>query len=438
MTDTTARPHIVIVNRWREHYAEYARYLDHRAHRVTYVTTEVGTASVPAEATDTVIVPATDDLPVVRDAVRELADRYGRPARIVALKEDDLLVGAALRAEWSCPGPRREDLAVFRDKHAMATAVAGAGLPVPAFALARDGRTVQEFAAAHGWPVVLKPLSGSSSAGVLRLEDPAELASVRFDDGPLLVQAFNPHPIFHVDGVFTGTELSVVRASRYLNTCLGFRDGSVLGSVEESDPRLNRLVAEATVKIMRALTRRATVFHLELFVAEESGTCTFLEVGARAGGAEVPLIWREVHGFDLMEAAFRLQSAAAPQPPPARDTRTVGGWLLVPAPAQRPCRITEVTSMAGRRPGPYAEAVLGVGDVLPAADSYYEHVGGRFRFRGASSAEVEAAIRATATDFRVGAVPLRPAGSTGAQAHPRAGVCGTAEPVPAPEEAVLY
>jgi hypothetical protein len=87
----------------------------------------------------------------------------------------------------------------------------------------------------------------------------------------------------------------------------------------------------------------------------------------------------------------------------------VGGFLLVPAPATRPCRITEVTSMLHRQPGPYAEGLLTPGEVLPAADAYYEHVGGRFRFRGTTSAEVEEAIIGTAEDFRVSAEAVAPA-----------------------------
>jgi hypothetical protein len=62
--------------------------------------------------------------------------------------------------------------------------------------------------------------------------------------------------------------------------------------------------------------------------------------------------------------------------------------------------------MVGRDPGPYAEVLLRVGEILPDADSYYEHVGGRFRFRGKSCREVEAAIRATAADFRVSGEPV--------------------------------
>jgi biotin carboxylase len=398
--------HVVIVNRWRERYADYTRYLDHHGHRVTYVTTDVGRAAVPATAAMTVVVDATDDHSEVSAAVRHLAEKYGPPANVVALKEDDLLTGARLRDEWGCPGPVTADLRRFRNKHAMVAAVAEAGLPVPAFALAHDRAAVHGFARENGWPVVVKPLSGSSSAGVLRLADPVAAAAVPFMGEPLLVQAFDPRPIYHVDGVFTGDEVTVCRASRYLNTCLGFREGSTLGSVEESDARLSRLIAGQTARIMRALTTRPTVFHLELFVDQAAGTCAFLEVGARVGGAEIPFIWREVHGYDLMETAFRIQLGMAPVPPAVPLNAEIGGWLLAPTPAQRPCRITEITPMVGRRPGPYAEALLGLGDVLPPADSYYEHVGGRFRFRGTSSAAVERAIRVTAANFQVNAVPL--------------------------------
>ena len=405
------RPHIVVINRWQERYAEYGRYLDHKRYQVSYITTAVGLASVPPEAAATVLVDATDDLVAVRAAVRDLAVRYGAPAAVVALKEDDLLVGAQLRQEWQCPGPRPHDLVVFRDKGAMCQAIHQAGLAVPAFAEAYDADAVRDFAADHGWPVIVKPHIGSSSAGVVRLEGPADLAAVHFDAEPLLVQAYCADPIYHVDGVFDGTDVVTYRASRYLNTCLGFRSGNVLGSVEEDDPVLHRAIGEAATRFLAALSDAPTVFHLEIFVgadAQSRPVCTFLEVGARTGGAEIPFVWRELHGYDLMEAAMRTQlgwdipSVRSAGP----GTGAVGGWLLVPAPASRPCRITEATPMVGRVPGPYAESVLRPGQVLPAADAYYEHVGGRFRFRGATSAEVEHAIVTTAAHYRVAAEQL--------------------------------
>ncbi|MEU9855173.1 biotin carboxylase [Streptomyces sp. NPDC047974] len=409
MTTTAARglPHIVVINRWRERYARYAEYLDHTTHHVSYISTEVGLPSVPEAAGDVVTVERTDDLEAVRAAVRVLAVRHGRPERIVALKEDDLLIAAALREEWDCPGQRTAQLAKFRDKYLMASAVAEAGLELPEFELATDEATVLDFAGRFGWPVIVKPVMGSSSEGVAKLDGPEELASLRLDDGPMMVQRFHPGLIYHVDGVFTGEEIRHVRASRYVNTCLGFRSGDFLGSVEEDDEAVNQAIREAAAGYLRALSDEPLVFHLEVFVDRSSGTprCSFLEVGARVGGAEIPFVWREVHGYDLMDAAFQLQlQRPIPEGEPGASGE-VGGFLIVPAPEARPCRITEVTSMTGRVPGLYAEALLEVGEVLPLADAYYEHVGGRFRFRGAGSAEVEAAVVAAATGFRVAGVP---------------------------------
>jgi hypothetical protein len=402
------KPHLVVINRWRESYARYAAYVDHGTHHVSYITTEVGLPSVPEAAADVVLVERTDDLDAVRAATRLLAARYGPPRGIVALKEDDLLVAAALRGEWDCPGPRTAFLEPFRDKFLMATAVAEAGLDVPDFALAPDARTVVDFGRAHGWPLVVKPTRGSCSEGVVRLDGPEDVPRLDFTGEPLLVQRFQTGRIYHVDGVFTGSELLHWTASRYVNTCLGFRTGSFLGSVEEDDETVLAAIGTYAVQALRALTGQATVFHLEVFVDTVAGRphVSFLEVGARVGGAEIAFVWREVHAYDLMHAAFRFQLGRALPPGAPKPDREFGGYLLIPAPAARPCRITEVTPMTGRTPGPYAEALLDVGEVLPLADAYYEHVGGRFRFRGRASGEVESALKETATGFRVSAVPM--------------------------------
>ncbi|MFJ7902713.1 acetyl-CoA carboxylase biotin carboxylase subunit family protein [Streptomyces sp. NPDC096198] len=402
------RPHVLVIHRWRDRYAHYEEYLDHTGHAVTYVTTEVGARGVPRSAAEVIEVPATDDLAVVREAVAEPAARFGAPKAIVALKEDDLLIAAQLRAEWGLPGATPADLLPFRDKLEMCRRIADADLPVPAFEAVSGREQVAAFAERHGWPVVLKPTRGSSSAGVRVVGGPEGLAEMSWPaDTALMAQAHVADPIYHVDGLYRDGRPEIWRASRYVNDCLGFRDGAHLGSVEEDDPDVLAAVGTWSRRFLGALTDISTVFHLEVFVgvAEDSTrTCSFLETGARVGGAEIPFIWRDVHGYDLMEAAFALQVGEQPKKAEA-PSPGVGGWLLVPAPAERPCRITEVTPLAGSVPGLYAAALLQPGDILPAADAYYEHVGGRFRFTGPTSASVERAVRAASARFHVSAEP---------------------------------
>lgn len=401
------RRHIVVITRWAERYAEYERYIDHDAQPVSYVTTQVGTGSVPPGAADVRIIDATDDLPAVRQAVAELVARFGPPTGVVAPKEDDLLVGAALRAEWGCPGPSTAGLLPFRDKYLMCRAIADARLEIEPFARAPNRAAVLAFGAEHGWPVVVKPCLGSSSNGVSRVAGPDEVAGTQLPSDAL-VQTYNDDPVYHVDGVYDHG-LTRWRAARYLGTCLDFRHGTVLGSVEEDDPRLNAAIGAAADRYLAALGTAATVVHLEMFVDRERRRCVFLEAGARAGGGETPFLWREVHGYDLVEQAFRIQLGL----PPTRGTPDgddeVCGHLLIPTPVARPCRVTHVTSLLGMHPGPYAETLPRTGDVLPDADSYYEHVGGRFRFRGPTSKAVEESILATADRFSIAAEPIEAA-----------------------------
>src|SRR4051794_13484770 len=169
------RPHLVVVNRWRERYAEYANYIDHAHHRVSYVTTQAGLDAVPLNATQVVLVDRTDDLESVRAGVRELAARYGPPAGIVARGEDDLDVGAQLRQDWDLPGQMPRDLTVFRDRYLMCRTVQQAGLAVPAFAPVADAAAVRAAARAHGWPLIVKPRTGGSRGGAVKLHSPADL-----------------------------------------------------------------------------------------------------------------------------------------------------------------------------------------------------------------------------------------------------------------------
>jgi hypothetical protein len=275
---------------------------------------------------------------------------------------------------------------------------------------------VADFAADHGWPVIVKPRRGTASRGVLRFDAPADLGALAaLPDEPRLVETYCADPIFHIDGLWTGTELGPWRASRYLNTCVGFTAGDVLGSVEVDDPELLEALAGFTAGVAGALSDQPWVFHLEVFVGQGPDAApriTFLEVGYRVGGAEIPFVWREVHGIDLMSAAVAVQLGQSPELPGARTGDAaaagregeVGGWLLVPTPVPAPCRVTAAGLPAGPETGPYAAVVPHVGYLIPKAGGY-EHVGARFRFRGRTSAEVESSIVKTASRFRLECEP---------------------------------
>jgi biotin carboxylase len=397
--------HIVVLHRWRDGHARYEDYLDHAHYRVSYVTTELGLASVPATAAAVRVVGATDDVAQVWPAVVALAARYGPPKRLVALNEGDLDTAAVIREHLGCAGQNTEQLARFRDKLVMVRTVSERGVPVPAFADAPNRAAVEQFADLHGWPVVVKPRKGTASRGVLVLRSSADLDG--WDElapEPRLVETFCDGDILHIDGLWTGTDLGPWRASRYLNTCVDFTHGEALGSVEVDDADLLAALADFTSAAAGALSSEPWVFHLEVFLTSPAGEpprFTFLEAGYRVGGAEIPFVWREVHGIDLMRAAADVQLGRSPRLP-VPDHWQTAGWLLVPTPVPAPCRVLswELPEPPTPGEGPYASVIPPVGGLIPRVGGY-EHVGARFRFRGNSSGEVEKAVTRTASQFRL-------------------------------------
>lgn len=402
--------HVIVFHRWRDAFADYRRYLDHDANRVTYVTTPVSRDAVPAGAAEVVTVADTQDLAAVRAAIAAPVARHGAPAAVIALQEGDFAVVAQLRADYGSLGRTPDQLHHFLHKHAMLDAAAATGVEVPPYQLVTSKPQLARFVAHSGWPVITKKMYGGASKGVRRLDGPADLTATTVR-GPLLVQQHLPYPVYHVDGIWDGTRLGPWRLSAYVNLpgtttfgCLPFSYGDPIGSVEVDDPGQRAVVGDFLGALIPGMSRDPWIFHLEVFL--DGSRCVFLEVGARPGGAEIPFIWRELHGIDLMEWEFGMQCGRAPSVRSLPSSPEVGGWLLVPLTAPRPCQVVGGSgSMLGTSPTLYGEAVPPPGTQVPASDASYELVGGRFRYRGATTAEVRADILHTATTYRVHCAP---------------------------------
>lgn len=395
-------PHLLVLHRWQDEFVDYAAIVDHGVYDVTYITTEHGVNSLPP-AGRRVVVADTGCFDEVCAVADEVVEHYGRPERIVALSEADLDVAAQLRDRFGTKGLGVRELSPYRDKLYMLRQVAAAGVPVPAFAAASGRSDVVAFSAEHPWPLIVKPRSGSASRGVVRLDSPGDLHRVPETlSEPSLVQVYVAAPVVHVDGVWTSDGLGPWRAARYVNTCYDFAGGQPLGSVEIDDRDLLEEIAACATRALGAFAADTWVFHLELFAGGSASTreVVFLEVGNRVGGAEIPFVWREVHGYDLMAAAVAIQLGHEPPVHRVAPGDQVGGWLLAPVLGSRPCRVTHASPLARDIDLLYAEVVPAVGTTIPAVGGY-EHVGGRFRFRGPTSEAVEAAVVKAADAYAI-------------------------------------
>ncbi|GAA4062322.1 ATP-grasp domain-containing protein [Streptomyces shaanxiensis] len=309
--------------------------------------------------------------------------------------EDDILRLARARDRHGIAGLSGADALVFRDKHAMKAAVAAA-VPTPRF-LAPAGRAdAEEFAERVGWPVVVKPRLGYGSRGVAVVHDVGELTAqlAGHDPDDVLIEAYLPGAVHHVDGFMREGEVLFALPSRYVNSCLSFADGESLGSaqLDEHDPLAERLVAFAERAVAALPPTGFTPFHLEVFLHEDTQELYFCEIGARLGGGHVYETLTLSTGVNPVELWFRDQAGVSCGELPVSRGTECYGWLLVPP---RRGTLEEITDI----PLPDSVVQCHLPDEVPAAHTAATASTDAvvsFVVRGTDNAAVEAALHACA------------------------------------------
>ena len=412
--------HVLVINRFDSELGRYHAYIDHQANAVAYITTEAGAHPIDQEQAETVF--TVEDLANWEDVIgrsHQIVHQFGAFDHVIALSEFDLELGARLREVLDVPGPTPDDIRRVRDKVTMKRLVSEAGLRAPRFIVVDSPGSVRRFVEGSGFPVVLKPRDGWDSQGVILVRSEHALDEV------LATQALAGYEceeyvageMYHVDGLAQDGTVRVVRASRLLATCLDFALGTPFGSVSNDDADLERRLASYAQRVVNALQIGTSAFHLEVFrtpdampavgaAPSEHDDLVFLEIGARVGGAQIPYIWRQVYRLDLVESWVRMLMGENPVLPRI-DHAPAAGYLLMPEPPVRPCRVLGVTPLIQRIPGMYAELLPAPGKVLDGTGGCKE-TGGTYRFRAATSRQVERAIRRVVAEYRLDYEPLLP------------------------------
>ncbi|MFJ1705422.1 acetyl-CoA carboxylase biotin carboxylase subunit family protein [Kitasatospora sp. NPDC088346] len=401
-------PHYLVINRYDDEDAEYARYhVGHPCDCSIVTLPDCVAALGPVDPGRVVSVPDLA-LGTVLAAARTLAERHGRFDGVVALSEYDVLTAAEVREELGVPGPSVELVRAFKDKVVMKERLAAAGLPVPRFTALDRTVSADEVVRAVGLPLVLKPRAKAGSAGVRIIHDTAALAAALADTevDEYECEEYVSTEIYHVDGVLSQGREHFVSVSGYVNTPLEFLQGRPLGSVFLDPGELRTRLAEFAVTCVRALGLETGCFHLEA-IRRPTGEPVFLEVGMRPGGAEVPFVHRDFHGIDLMAETFRTVLGIPLASSGAHFSPVAAGWVVMPEPAQRPARVVARTPMTGVVPQVYAEVLPEPGERYDGTGGYF-HVPGRFRLTGPDERSVRSAARRIMAEYRLDVEPVPP------------------------------
>ena len=268
-------------------------------------------------------------------AIVALADRT--PIDAVVAADDAGVVVAALAAERlgldHHPSTAAE---ATRDKLAMRRLLAQQEVNQPAFMSIEEPS--DELATRLGYPLVIKPRTGTASRGVLRVDGPAALGStfarVRSiaDDigetGPLLAEAYIDGSEVAVEGIVVGGRLTVLAVFDKPDTPQGptFEETLMVTPSQLPEDVLAEL-ERVTAAAVTALGLAHGPIHAEARI-DPSGRVYILEVAARSiGGLCSRSIRFGLSGTSLEELIL---AAALGRPQRAQRQPRASGVMMIP------------------------------------------------------------------------------------------------------------
>src|SRR5688572_21592123 len=268
-------------------------------------------------------------------AVSYLA-RTERIARVLALDELNVEMGAALREHLRLPGLNDSVARRFRDKLAMRVKAGEDGIRMPRFTRLFPYEDVSAFLAQVNPPWVLKPRTEASAVGIRKLNDPEQVWRTLEEMGDAqsfhLLEEFITGDVYHVDSIVVGGEVVFAEAHRYHKPPFEVYHGGGMfrTSTIARDSADSRRLAELTQQVTTSLGLDRGIMHTEFIKGESDQEFYFLETASRVGGAYINELidaatgvnlWREWGRLEVMDTSGERYSVE-------RARRQYGGVIM--------------------------------------------------------------------------------------------------------------
>jgi biotin carboxylase len=279
-------------------------------------------------------------------ACQRAAEMHARDpfSGVLSFSESGVLGASFIAAHLGLPGNTATAALRARNKYLMRRALREAGLPTPEFYLVNGAEQTCALLQKYARPMVLKPISGSSSYGVVRLspDEDMETIAAHFDSvrayirnyraenpqypfefwlpnaehGIDVSEVFDPEQDFLLEGFIPGQQVSVdgiVCADQV--SCLGvieierIKDEDYFLEYEEWMPtRLGatreEAIQDAVADTVAALGLSTSCFHCELKV--DGDQVCVLEIAARRGADNIADFLHKMQDVDIYEEGARI------------------------------------------------------------------------------------------------------------------------------------
>jgi phosphoribosylaminoimidazole carboxylase (NCAIR synthetase) len=262
----------------------------------------------------------------IAGAAEAISTRLGPVRRLLAVLEQLQVPAAQAREHLGITGMDVATARNFRDKARMKSVLRAAGVPCARHLLADSAAAAEGFAAAVGFPLVVKPPAGAGAQSTFRLDDPVDLkawldAAAPAPDRLALIEEFLTGDEGSYDSVMVDGRIVWDSVSHYLPTPLDvlrnpWIQWMVLMPRDIGGPDC-AAIRSAAPAALAALGLRTGLTHLEWF-ARPDGTVAVSEVAVRPPGAQITSMLCYAHDFDLYHGWARLMTGGGFSPPQRR------------------------------------------------------------------------------------------------------------------------
>ncbi len=264
---------------------------------------------------------------------------------VVAVDDDTAVVAAAVAAALGLRGNSVAAALAARDKHRQRELLAGAGVPVPRFAVYRAADDPAQVAGAVRYPSVLKPLRLAASRGVIRADDPPafvtawrrlqailaepDVARCGAWAEQLLVEDFVPGPELALEGLVSGGRLDVLALFDKPDPLDGpFFEETLYVTPSRLPSEAQQATAACAQAAVTALGVAEGPVHAELRYNARGPW--LIELAARPIGGRCSAALRFGEGVTLEEVILR--HALGMKLPPLDRERRASGVMMIPVP----------------------------------------------------------------------------------------------------------
>lgn len=225
--------------------------------------------------------------------------------RVECTWETQMLLAAKLREMLKLPGMTVAETIPFRDKERMKQVLDRAGIRTPKHISSTTQAGVREAAAAIGFPICVKPISGAGSIDTYRVDDAAQLEQIL----PLLlhVPEVSVEEFIEADE-YTFDTVCVDGEIKFFNICC-YRPRPLMGKTHQWISQQTIAVRdvfdpfyaagrEMGVAVLQALGFRDGFTHMEWY-RQPNGEAVFGEIAARPPGANTVDLMNLANDFDV-------------------------------------------------------------------------------------------------------------------------------------------